>query len=252
MTTTDPYPFGGFGAPPQAAPAFDTSPPTANEPTAQPAPPPQVAPQPPAGPPVFGRRDPAAAPIRRVQFQLATYDQRGTETLHPLTALADVDMASVFGLGRAGGDMRYQLGTIRNLLMRVIVDDDGIGLREKAEPVVPRPDGQDSDDLVPVEELTPRDEDGDTPDGWTAPWLPSDVALRTPDGELHDDPDDAADHMREHGSSLRRFVAIMDDDSLIIQQEALEGIIDYVMSAAADRPTKRSSGPSRSRRRKGR
>lgn len=237
MTTTDPYPFGGFGAPPQSAPAFDTSPPHANE---APAAPPPAPPQQAAGPPVFGRRDPAAT-VKRVEFQLATYDQRGTETLHPLTSLADVDMASVFGLGRAGGDMRYQIATIRSLLMRCLVDDDGISLRESAVEVADHGEGE---DVVPLAELTDEQRRDALAD--------ADVVWQTPDGELHDTPELAAAHMREHGSSLRRFAAIMDDDSLIVQQEALEQIIDFVMSAAADRPTKRSSGSSRSRQRKGR
>lgn len=229
MTTTDSNPFlsgafstGNTGS--TAAGAFDTSPPPHN--TA--APPPTQ-----DGPPVFGRRRDAA---KRIPFTLLTYrDDDAVENL--LTARADIDTGSVFALGRSSQSTGAQITAIRNLLMRTLVDDDGIGLRGQVEQVAPDPEGS---ELVPVDTL-PNDA-----------WSMADVEWRTPDGQLHDNPDDAHDHMREHGSSLRRFAAIMDDDSLWVEQTALEEIIDYLMSQAADRPTQRSSAPSRSRRRTGR
>lgn len=198
-------------------------------------PPPPAAAQPSA--PVFGRRKDTA---RRVTFTLVTY--RGDQEIpEDLTARADIDTASVFALGRSGGNLGAQITAIRNLLMRTLVDDDGISVDDTAEQVAPRPGTDpDDEDLVPVADL---DDDA---------WTMSDAAWRAPDGAVFDTAADAADHARDHGSSLRRFAAIMDDDSLWVEQSALEEIIDYLMSQAADRPTKRSSGPSRSRRPKGR
>ena len=196
------------------------------------------APAGPASPPVFGRRSPQA--VKRVPFVLLTYNQAGEPTENPLTARADIDTASVFSLGRSGQNLGAQIDAIRKLLMRTLVDDDGIGVHEPVEQVVPRPDSDD-EDLVPVDDLT---DDVD--------WSMSDIAFRTPDGDVFDTLDEATGHCREHGSSLRRFSAIMDDDSLWVEQSALEEIIDYLMSQAADRPTRRSSARSRSRQRTGR
>lgn len=203
---------------------------------------PAAAPDPvPAGPPpppVFGRRKPEDT-VKRISFVLLAYDGANTEIRNQLTARADIDTASVFSLGRSGQNLGVQIDAIRKLLMRVLVDDDGIGVHQLVEQVVPRPDSD--DDLVPVDEL---DDDAD--------WSMSDVAYRAPDGEVFDTATEAAEHSREHGSSLRRFAAIMDDDSLWVEQSALEEIIDYLMSQAADRPTRRSSARSRSRQRTGR
>lgn len=204
---------------------------------------PDPAPPPAAAPPVFGRRkpdSPTGPAVKRVSFVLLTY--RGNDPIeNTLTARADIDTASVFSLGRTGQSVGAQIEAIRKLLMRTLVDDDGIGVHQLVEQVVPRPDGDDPEDLVAVADL-PEDAD----------WSMSDVAFRTPDGEVFDTAEDAAGHAREHGSSLRRFAAIMDDDSLWMEQSALEEIIDYLMSEAADRPTRRSSARSRSRPRTGR
>lgn len=241
MTTTD-TPAGPYGWPPAgsaATPAFDTAPPPQNTapPPYQPPPAQQAAPPPEPDEdalPVFGRR---FAPINRVSFELATYDQAGKEALHKLTAVPDIDVGSMFGFTRAGKNTARQLGATQNLLSRVLVDDDGISHRADVEEVVPHPDEDHGNDWVPFAEN---------------PGAADDSAWRTPDGKIFDTEDDAQAHMRTNGSSLRRFAAIMDDDGLVVMLEALEDIIDFVMSKAADRPTQRSSAPSRSRRRKGR
>lgn len=199
-------------------------------------------PQPPAqdSPPVFGRRSPQNT-VKRIPFVLLTYNQANEPTENLLTARADIDTASVFSLGRTGQALGAQIEAIRKLLMRVLVDDDGIGVHAEVEQVVPHPDDNDDEHLVPIAGLADDDV-----------WSMADIAFRTPDGEVFDEATDAATHCREHGSSLRRFAAIMDDDSLWVEQSALEEIIDYLMSQAADRPTRRSSARSRSRQRTGR
>ncbi|MDN5920624.1 MAG: hypothetical protein L0I76_36915 [Pseudonocardia sp.] len=199
-----------------------------------------AAPEPPPAPgdaPTFGRRKEGTRP-KRVSFVLVTYDARDAPTEHTLTARAAVDTASVFGFGRSGQNLGAQIAAIRNLLMRTLVDDDGIGIHEGTEQVAPAPDNPDT--MVPVEGLDAAD------------WSMSDLAWRTPDGAVHDTAEAAAAHTREHGSSLRRFTAIMDDDGLSVEQSALEEILDFLMTEAADRPTQRSSASSRSRPRKGR
>lgn len=237
MTTDPAHDYAeAFGHPtPPDAPA---PPPTPQQPyiTGQFTAGPQAAPPPdPNAPPIFGRRKSNA---RRIPFTLLTYRGEAEEPVE-LTARADIDTGSVFSLGRGGRSTAEQIDAIRKLLLRTLVDDDGIPLRSRAQQVAPNPDN-DPDDLVPVDQL-PNDT-----------WSAADVEWRTPDGELHDNPGDADAHMRDHGSSLRRFVAIMDDDELWMEQSALEEIIDYLMTQAADRPTRRSSPPSRSRRPKGR
>lgn len=215
---------------------------------------PDPAPPQAAAPPVFGRRKPdtpVAPAVKRVSFVLLTY--RGNDPIeNTLTARADIDTASVFSLGRTGQSVGAQIEAIRKLLMRTLVDDDGIGVHQLVEQVVPNPDGDDPGDMVTVESLVPRDEDGEPDPDYTPAWSMADVAFRTPDGEVFDEATDATNHCREHGSSLRRFAAIMDDDSLWVEQSALEEIIDYLMTQAADRPTRRSSARSRSRQRTGR
>ena len=230
MTTSDlPAAYGGFTP----------------EPVPEPAPAAAAA----AGPPRGGRR---RGPGPRGPVTRVTNPPRDQPTENQLTARAAVDTASVFGFGRSGQNLGAQIGAIRNLLMRTLVDDDGISVHQEVEQVVPRPDGNGPDDLVTVESLVPRDEYGDPEPGYTPEWSLSEVSYRAPDGELFDSARDAATHCRDHGSSLRRFTAIMDDDSLSVEQSALEEILDYLMTEAADRPTRRSSASSPSRRRTGR
>lgn len=193
--------------------------------------------------PIIGRRKAEEPEERRAPFTLATYDSRDRETLHPMTARVDIDASSVFGFLSPNVKPAARVGALRSYLLRALVDDDGIGRYEEVQAVVPDPKAKPAagaePSYVPVDGL--RSED----------WASSDVRFRLGDNTLWDSEDEAIEHGREHGSSLRRFSAIMDDDTLRIQQTALEEIVDYLgRQGADDHPTKRPSSGSRSRSRR--
>jgi hypothetical protein len=204
--------------------------------------PPEVAEETDFAGPIIGRRR-AEDEVRTAPFTLAVYDSRNRETLHPFTARVDIDASSVFGFLNPKVSAARRVGALRDYLLRALVDDDGIGRYEEVVAVVPDPkskSGADAD-YVPVDSV---DHDA---------WRSSDVRYRVGDNTLWDSEDDAVAHARDHGSSLRRFIEIMDDDSLRIEQSALEEIVDYLgRQGSDDHPTKRPKSSSRSRSRKGR
>lgn len=180
-------------------------------------------------PRVIGRRRSQA---RRERFQLAVY--RGeAEELWDFTVRAQMDTSSVFALSADDTTAGKRLTGLRNFLMRVFVDDDGVSINDAPVQVVAadREDGDDKDgELVVL---------GDDPaDGRQVSWRVGDKTF--PSESL------ARQHADEHGSSLRRFVYVMDSPYLVVEQTALEELVDVVVSAAADRPTEPSGSSSRS------
>lgn len=190
---------------------------------------------------VVGRRRAAA---KRETFQLAVYRDE-TEELWDFTVRAQMDTSSVFALSADDVSPGRRLAGLRNFLMRVFVDDDGISLDDDPVQVVQaeadestsgEPSGK--GELVPVDDVT----DADTA---AAQWrigsgkhqalFPSESLAR----QYANDKDNA--------SSLRKFVYVMDSPRLLMEQTALEEIVDVVVSAAADRPTEASNNSSRSR-----
>jgi len=183
-------------------------------------------------PRVVGRRRSEA---KRETFQLAVY--RGErEELWNFTVRAQMDTASVFSLSADDVTAGRRLGGLRNFLMRAFVDDDGVPLEEQPVQVVPA-EGDDSESTG-SSELVVLGED-ETPAGREVQWRVG--------GELFPSESLARQHANENGSSLRRLVYVMDSPYLIIEQTALEEIVDVIVSAAADRPTGPSSASSRSR-----
>lgn len=183
-------------------------------------------------PKVIGRRRNQA---KRETFQLAVY--RGeTEELWNFTVRAQMDTSSVFALSAEDSSPGRRLMGLRNFLMRVFVDDDGVSLSDKPVQVVEaHPDGEGEE---PSTELVPVGDDDDV--------LASDTQWRI-GGELFPSESLARQYADEHGSSLRRFVYIMDSPYLTVEQSALEEMVDVVVSAAADRPTEPLRGSSRPR-----
>lgn len=188
-------------------------------------------------PKVIGRRRSEA---KRETFQLAVY--RGEkEELWDFTVRAEMDTSSVFALSAEDSSPGRRLMGLRNFLMRVFVDDDGVPHGETPVHVVPAeaddPDGEDGP--VKAGQLVPVGED-DEVDLDAAQWKIGDSVF--PSESL------ARQYGDEHGSSLRRFVLIMDSPYLIVQQSALEELVEVVVSAAADRPIEPSRASRRSRR----
>lgn len=183
-------------------------------------------------PRVIGRRRSQA---KRETFSLAVY--RGeVEELWPLTVRAQMDTSSVFALSADDTTPGKRLTGLRNFLMRAFVDDDGVPLGEAPVQVVPAAQ-DDPDSEVKAGELVLLDDDNDNdaPVVWRIgdKTFPSESLART--------------HADENGSSLRRFIYVMDSMYLAVEQSALEELVDVVVSAAADRPTEPSGGSSRSR-----
>jgi hypothetical protein len=181
-------------------------------------------------PKVIGRR---RNPAKRETFKLAVY--RGeTEELWDFTVRAMMDTSSVFALSADDTTAGKRLTGLRNFLMRVFVDDDGVPL--DAQPYRVVTSERDDEDakagtLVPVG-------DDDSVKGKSVQWKVHDSVF--PSESL------AQKYADESGSSLRRFVYVMDSPYLIMEQTALEELVDVVVSAAADRPTESSGGSSRS------
>jgi hypothetical protein len=184
----------------------------------------------PAEPKVIGRR---RNPVKREKFTLAVY--RGdTEELWDFTVRAMMDTSSVFALSADDTTSGRRLMGLRNFLMRIFVDDDGVPLEAKPVQVVTAE--RDTEDAK-AGTLVPVDED-ETSTGKTVQWKIGDSVF--PSESL------AEKYADESGSSLRRFIYVMDSPYLIMEQSALEELVDVVVSAAADRPTESSGGSSRS------
>lgn len=190
-------------------------------------------------PRVIGRRRSQA---KRETFQLAVY--RGEkEELWNFTVRAQMDTSSVFALSADDSSPGRRLAGLRNFLMRVFVDDDGIPLDAQPIQVVPAPrDVEAEGDHLPIKagQLVPID-DVDEAEQRGVQWKIGDASF--PSESL------ARQYGDAHGSSLRRFVQVMDSPYLVVEQTALEEMVDVVVSAAADRPTEPSAGSLRSPRR---
>lgn len=185
----------------------------------------------PEQPRVIGRRRTQA---KRETFALAVY--RGeSEELWNFTVRAQMDTSSVFALSAEDTSPGKRLAGLRNFLMRVFVDDDGVPF--DAQPVQVVTATSDDEDAKPGT-LVPVDEVDDTT-GRTTQWKVHDSVF--PSESL------ARQYADENGSSLRRFVYVMDSPYLVVEQTALEELVDVVVSAAADRPTEPSGASSRSR-----
>lgn len=186
--------------------------------------------------PIVGRRKTKAP---RVSFTLAVYDSADNESLHKLTARAAVDTASVFGFGAGNTSPGQKILALQNFLLRTLVDDDGVPLQAEIEVVRPASRKPGAELVILDPEDAPSIADLDT-----IQWRIG--------GEVFPSESLAAQHAQDNGSSLRRFARLMDDPWATVEQSALEEIVDRVVSAAADRPTGRSAGSSRSQRRRGR
>jgi hypothetical protein len=189
-----------------------------------------------AEPKVIGRR---RNPVKRESFTLAVY-KGDVEELWNFTVRAQMDTSSVFALSAEDTSPGRRLTGLRNFLMRVFVDDDGVGYED-----------------VPVRVVTATDDDEDAKPGALVPvGDDADTIGRTVQYKIGDQvfPSEslARQYADENGSSLRRFVYVMDHPLLTMEQTALEELVEVVVSAAADRPTERSGASSRSPGRRGR
>jgi hypothetical protein len=181
-------------------------------------------------PRVIGRRRTQA---KRETFALAVY--RGeTEELWSFTVRAQMDTSSVFALSAEDSSAGKRLMGLRNFLMRVFVDDDGVPFGEQPQQVIVA--DEDTDEHKRGQLVVLGDDDAD---GRPVQWKAGDSVF--PSESL------ARQYADEKGSSLRRFVYLMDSPYLVVEQTALEELVDVVVSAAADRPTEPSSASSRSR-----
>lgn len=182
-------------------------------------------------PKVIGRR---RNPVKRESFTLAVY-KGDVEELWDFTVRAQMDTSSVFALSAEDTSPGRRLTGLRNFLMRVFVDDDGVPY--EAQPVQVVTATADDEDAKPGT-LIPIGEDESTV-GKTVQWKIGDSVF--PSESL------ARKYGDEKGSSLRRFVYVMDHPFLAMEQTALEELVEVVVSAAADRPTESSDASPRSR-----
>jgi hypothetical protein len=189
-------------------------------------------------PKVIGRRRTQA---QRETFQLAVY--RGEkEELWEFTVRAQMDTSSVFSLSADNVTPGERLGGLRNFLMRAFVDDDGVSIDDVPTRVTVAPhdvEGDDENEPVKAGQLVPIDDDDTDTRG--VQWKMGDSVF--PSESL------ARQYGDEHGSSLRRLIYVMDSPRLIVEQTALEEMVDVIVSAAADRPTEQSGASLRSPRR---
>lgn len=167
--------------------------------------------------PIFGRRKTAA---RRIPFQLCSYDNRERETVHEFTARAGIDASTALQVNSK--DAGVQARAIQHLLIRVLVDDDGIARDER-----PRRADDDGDDEPGSDLVIP----GDT-------WVIGNDDKEFPSQSL------AEQHADEHGSSLRRFARLMDDPMQFVELDALREIVNHLSSKSTGRPTRPSGGSS--------
>lgn len=168
--------------------------------------------------PIFGRRKTAS---RRIPFQLCSYDNRERETVHEFTARAGIDASTALQVNSK--DAGVQARAIQHLLIRVLVDDDGIGRDERPR----RADGGEDDDETGSDLIIPGDA-----------WVIGDDAKEFPSQSL------AEQHADEHGSSLRRFARLMDDPMQSVELDALREIVNHLSAKSTGRPTKPSGGSS--------
>lgn len=184
--------------------------------------------------PVFGRRTAAA---RRVDFILLSYNGREEETEHPFTARAVIDASTA--LQANSSDPAVAARAIQNLLIRVLVDDDGI-----PRDAFPRPAGAPADDAA--DDVDDDDDPGADVAVYggnlaTEEWLIGDEEKTFPSRDL------ALAHAKENGSSLRRFIDLMDNPLESVELTALRGLVKLLSKEGGARPTRSSGGSSRPR-----
>ena len=172
--------------------------------------------------PVFGRRKTAA---RRIPFQLVSYDNRDRETTHDFTARAGIDASTALQVNTS--DAARQARAVQNLLIRCLVDDDGISRDD-------RPRRLDDPDADP----------GDISEGSDVVLAGETWVIGEDDSKTFPSRNLADDHGTEHGSSLRRFAALMDDPMESVELSALREIVNFLQEESASRPTQRSGGSS--------
>lgn len=180
------------------------------------------------------------------------------EESYPLSARANMDTSSVFALGAHDVTNGQRIAGLRDLVKRALVDDDGYSVRDVPCQVVDNPedtkassaeDGDNGGAAKPSTALVPynSDEHDVVKSHWRlGQWDKDDTNWRYGDETF---PSESLARQAADGkpSSLRRFAMIMDDPWLVLEQSALEEIVDLIVSAAADRPTGPSSASSRSR-----
>lgn len=204
-------------------------------------------------PRVIGRRR-SAAP--RIEFTLLTY--RGDdEEPYTMTARANMDTSSVFSLGAHDVTGGQRVAGLRDLIKRALVDDDGWSVRYVPVQVVEQPTEDTTDDsseTAPSTELVPYEADKHeiAKAQWRLGRWDRDEQTWRYEPDSFPSESLAKQAADSKPSSLRRFAMIMDDAWLVLEQSALEEIVDLIVSAAADRPTEPSNALSRSRPRRAR
>lgn len=203
--------------------------------------------------PVFGDTDDEAPPTTSfVLIAKARYNGKSEKRRHNLTAYAETDAGSLLTmLGGKQDDTARQFRGMASLLLRVLVDDDGVPA--DVQPRLIAPDKASTD--------TPQLGDDTKGELATTDDVPADATWRFvfPDGTPLDDADsfsslaEAQTYAVTHPSSKRRFLDVIADPEQTVDTAALSQIVEHIASEAAGRPTKPSqdssgSAPRRTRR----
>lgn len=180
--------------------------------------------------PVFGRR---TETVKRVPFTLLSY-KGDDEVEHHLVARAAIDASTALQANDRNDAVAAR--AIKNLLLRVLVDDDGVPNDAQPRQLGGGPDPADEDDDDTGSDVVVYGTDDDTS---SAAWV-----LGDDDSETFPSASLALAHAQTNGSSLRRFSDLMDDPRHWVEISALRGIVRYLSKEAGNRPTKPSSGSS--------
>lgn len=175
-------------------------------------------------------------PRKTYEFGLEFY--RGdTPEDHFFKAYPSVDVGSLaYTLSATEHPERAIEGMVR-AIRKMLADDDGTPLDyqpKRYEP--PAPDAEPEFGRHPVATVLPEDDIEE----YESPELDDDQLFVGPDGEPHD-----SEYIRKalefaNGSSLRRFVHLMDrDDKLTLQLDQLQKVYQKLVGRAAGRPTRR-------------
>lgn len=166
------------------------------------------------------------------EFGLEFYRGNDPE-VHEFKAYPQVDAGSLsYTLSATRKPERAVEGLVRSI-RKMLADDDGTPANytpKRYQPDVP-PESQDDD-------LTEDDAAPDPPDEFEE--LDEDTLYVGPHGEPLD-AETAREAMRvEHGSSLRRFSYLMDEDEdLTLELDQLQTAYQRLLGKAANRPTRR-------------
>lgn len=162
---------------------------------------------------MFGSSD--VTPVRREKFTFR-YVRDDEPESQVFTALAVTDMAALAKLFSDAENEPDQavVGMIR-LIAKLIDNSDGVKAGWKPK-------------------VLPQDEGYDGPPMFRAPYGPR-KGQPVPYDELSEFQDPAV------WSSRRRWLALTDDDDVILQEEDLSALFQWLVGLAANRPTERSS-----------